>query len=62
VKAKTHNRKNKNSKLQQRRGEIEIISPFCALTFSGFWLSLIRVFLSASSQAGEWPSGQGAGH
>ena len=60
VKAKTHNRKSKNSKLQQRRGEIEIISPFCVLTFSCFWLSLIRVFLFASSQSGGWPSGQGA--
>ena len=44
VKAKTHNRKSKNSKLRQRRGEIEIISPFCVSTFSGFRLSLIRVF------------------
>jgi hypothetical protein len=44
VEAKTHNRKSKNSKLRQRRGEIEIISPFCASTFSGFRLSLIRVF------------------
>jgi hypothetical protein len=43
VKAKTYNRKSKNSKLRQRRGEIEIISPFCASTFSGFRLSLIRV-------------------
>ena len=60
MKAKTHNRKNKNSKLQPRRGEIEIISPFCVLTFSGFWLSFIRVFLFASSQGGGWPSGQGA--
>ena len=44
VKAKTHNRKSKNSKLRQRRGEIEIISPFCVSTFSGFRLSPIRVF------------------
>jgi hypothetical protein len=62
VKAKTHNRKSKNSKLQQRRGEIETISPFCVSTFSGFRLSLIRVFFFASSQAGRRPSGQGAGH
>jgi hypothetical protein len=54
VKAKTHNRKSKNLKLQQRRGKIEIISPFCASTFSGFRLSLIRVFFFASSQAGGW--------
>jgi hypothetical protein len=27
--------KKQNSKLQQRRGEIEIISPFCVLTLSG---------------------------
>jgi hypothetical protein len=31
-------------------------------TFSGFRLSLIRVFFFASSQAGRWPSGQGAAH
>jgi hypothetical protein len=35
VKAKAHNRKSKNSKLRQRRGEIEIIFPFCVSTFSG---------------------------
>jgi hypothetical protein len=35
VKAKTHNRKSKNSELRQRRGEIEIISPFCVSTSSG---------------------------
>ena len=57
MKAKTHNRKSKNSKSRERRGEIEIISPFCVLAFSGFRLSLIRVFLFASSQAGGWPGG-----
>jgi hypothetical protein len=36
--------KSKNFKLRQRRDEIEIISPFCVSTFSGFRLSLIRVF------------------
>ena len=58
VKAKTHNRKSKNSKLRQRRGEIEIISPFCVSTFSGFRLSLIRVFfffcIFASRKLAEW--------
>ena len=57
VKAKTHNRKSKNSKLRERRGEIEIISPFCVSTFSGFRLSLIRVFffcIFASRKVAEW--------
>jgi hypothetical protein len=35
---------------------------FCDSTFSGFRLSLIRVFFFASSQVGRWPSGRGAGH
>ena len=57
-------RKSKNSKLRQRRGEIEIISPFCVSTFSGFRLSLIRVFFFASSQAGRrrWTLQSGCRH
>jgi hypothetical protein len=57
VKAKTHNRKSKNSKLQQRRGEIEIISPFCVSIFSGFRLSLTPVFffcIFAGRRVAEW--------
>jgi hypothetical protein len=48
----SENAQSKKQKFEIARGKIEIISPFCASTFSGFRLSLIRVFFFASSQAG----------
>ena len=54
VKAKTHNRKSKHSKLRQRRGEIEIISPFCVSTFSALAYSRLFFCIFASRKVAEW--------